>query len=249
MAEITVRDDDVTLDEPVLVEGLPGVGLVGKIAVDHVVEHLDMTYYADVDCDGLPRVSVYAEGSRGVRPPVRLYASEEHDLVALQSHVPVSREATTDFADCITGWVEEHDGTAMYLSGLPQQDQNVEEVPDMYGVATGSAAGVLDENDIGTPPEDGVVGGPTGALLNRAADRDVDSVGLVVESNAQFPDPAAARVLIVHGINAIAGTDVETEQLVEDAEKIQEQRKRLAQRMQQAEEAESSQAQPLQMFQ
>ena len=31
MAQITVHEPDVPLSEPTLIEGLPGVGLVGKI--------------------------------------------------------------------------------------------------------------------------------------------------------------------------------------------------------------------------
>jgi uncharacterized protein len=248
MANINVRAE-VDLDEPVLVEGLPGVGLVGKIATDHLVDELDMTFFASVDCDGIPRIAVYGEDDRDVQPPVRLYASETDDVVALQSDVPISRSAASGFADCITEWVADNDALPIYLSGLPQDDQDPGAVPSLYGVATGTAGDLLDEQDIDLPPEAGVVGGPTGALLNRASERDIDAVGLVVESNAKFPDPAAARQLLVHGINPLGGVDAGTDALVEQAENIRDKREQLAKRMQEAEEDESSQAQPLRMFQ
>ncbi len=248
MAQINVRED-VSLDAPTLVEGLPGVGLVGKIATDHVVDELDMSFFASVDCDGIPRVAVYGEDDRDLRPPVRLYASEDHDLVALQSDVPISRTAASDFADCVTEWVVTNDALPVYLSGLPQEDQDPGDIPALYGVSTGDAGARLDGLDVDPPGEDGVVGGPTGALLNRAVEGDVDAIGLVVESNAQFPDPAAARQLILNGIDPLADIDVGTDALVDQAENIREQREQFAQRMQQAEEAESSQAQPLRMFQ
>jgi len=248
MAHITVQTD-VPLDEPVLVEGLPGVGLVGKIATDHVVDQLSMTYYASVTCEGLPRIAVYGESGREVRPPVRLYADAEHDLVALQSDVPISRTAAGDFASCLTGWLADHDALPLYLSGLPVEEQDVAGVPSLYGIATGTAGDLLDEYDVATPTEMGVVGGPTGALLNHAAESDLDAVGLVVESDPRFPDPAAARKLIVDGINPLAGIDVTTDDLVERAEEISEQKAELAKRMHEAEEKESSQAQPLRMFQ
>ncbi|MFB6217632.1 MAG: PAC2 family protein, partial [Halobacteriaceae archaeon] len=57
MAHVTVQAD-LEREEPVMVEGLPGVGLVGKIAADHLVESLGMTYYAGIDCDGVPRIAV-----------------------------------------------------------------------------------------------------------------------------------------------------------------------------------------------
>ncbi|UPV99220.1 PAC2 family protein [Halorussus gelatinilyticus] len=248
MASVTVVDEDVSLDQPTLIEGLPGVGLVGKIATDHLVETFDMTYYASIDCEGLPRISVYEESSRDLRPPVRLYADEERDLVALQSDVPVSASASSDFASCVGDWLADRDATAIYMSGLPHQKE-ADEVPSLYGVATGDAGDRLDDHDIALPTERGAVSGPTGALLHESGARDRDAFGLIVESDPQFPDPEAARVLIEHGISPLAGVEPDTDDLVEHAEEISEQKEQLAQRMQEADTDESSQAQSIRMFQ
>ncbi|MCO8255960.1 proteasome assembly chaperone family protein [Haladaptatus sp. AB618] len=248
MTNIAVVADDIELDEPTLVEGLPGLGLVGKIATDHLIEQFDMTYYAAVDCDGIPQIAIYEDGKPDLLPPVRIYADEERDLLALRSDVPISADAAPEFADCVTGWMESNDVTPLYLSGLPQQKQPGK-VPELYGTATGDMAQLLEEYDIGFPTEMGAISGPTGALLHRASRRGVDAIGLIVESDPQFPDPEAARVLLEKGVDPIAGTEVNTEELVESAEEIREQKEQFAQRMQQTEEAESSQAQPLRMFQ
>jgi uncharacterized protein len=71
----------------------------------------------------------------------------------------------------------------------------------------------------------------------------------VVESDPQFPDPAAARQLITKGIEPLTGVSIDTKNLVDRAEEIREQKERLAKRMKEAGEAESTQAQPLRMFQ
>lgn len=238
----------VTVDEPILVDGLPGVGLVGKIAADHIIEELDTTYFASVTCDGLPKVAVHDADSPTVLPPVRLYAAAEHDIVILQSDVPVSRTAASDFAAAVTDWVTDTDAFPVFISGLPIDDIDVDAIPELYGITTGDTT-VLTEHSIDPPDDRGVVGGPTGALLHEAAGRDVPGVGLVVESDAQFPDPAAARKLIVDGINPIADVDIGTENLVEQSEQIRDQKQRLAQRMQELDEEESSQARPLRMYQ
>lgn len=248
MAEIRL-DTNPNLEEPVLVEGLPGVGLVGKIATDHIVDTLEMTHVGSVDCEGLPKIAVYGDDSRGVEPPVRVYADEERDILALQSDIPVSRDTASDFARVVTDWIQELNAFPIYLSGLPQEDHDVTEIPSVFGVATGDAASRLEANDVDTPTERGVIGGPTGALVNRAEAVGLDSCGLVVESDPQFPDPAAARQLIVNGIEPIADIEVSTDDLVDRAEDIREQKEKLAKRMQQASEDESSQAQPLRMYQ
>ena len=58
MAHVEIHRDDIELDAPTLVEGLPGVGLVGKLAADHLVDALDMVHYGTARCDGLPEIAV-----------------------------------------------------------------------------------------------------------------------------------------------------------------------------------------------
>ncbi|WP_435335062.1 proteasome assembly chaperone family protein [Haloarchaeobius sp. TZWWS8] len=237
---------ELELEDAMLVEGLPGIGLVGKIATDHLVEVFDMELYATVHCEGLARIGVYHTDDREVLPPVRIYADEETNLVALQSDVPVKSEAIGEFSGCLTKWLTAEGITPIYLSGMPAERDGD---PTLYGVSTGDAGSLLDEADIDEPSENGVVSGPTGALLNRAVESGLDSVGLVVESDPQFPDPAASKVLIEDGIAKLTGLDVDVSELVERAAEIREQKEKLAQRMQEAEEEESSQAQPLRMYQ
>ncbi|PSQ46407.1 3-isopropylmalate dehydratase [Halobacteriales archaeon SW_7_65_23] len=244
MAQIEVVTD-MELESPVLVEGLPGVGLVGKIAADHLVRTYEMEHYASCHCEGLPKVAVYREGESAVKPPVRIYADEKRDLLVLQSDVPVSPERASSFSGCVTGWLAEQDVLPIYISGLPAEKDGV---PEMYGISTGGADQLLAEHGIAEPSESGLVSGPTGALLSDANSAGIDSVGLIVQANKQFPDPEAARILILNGIEPIADVSVETEALVDKAEEIAQARGNLAKQMQQADE-ESSQAQPLRMYQ
>ncbi|ELY54117.1 hypothetical protein C491_20027 [Natronococcus amylolyticus DSM 10524] len=246
MAGIQIQDSEVSLEEPTFVEGFPGVGLVGKIATDHLIRELEMEYYASVDCEGLPRVGTYRAGDGRVRPPVRLYASEAHDLIALQSDVPIGAPAVGSVANCVSSWIAAREVRPIYLSGLPAER---EEPPSLYGVATGSQLETLEDHGIATPPEDGVISGPTGALLDRAAQRNDDSLGLIVDSSPQFPDPEAASVLLEEGIAPIADVSIDIEELVGRAEEIREKREQFARQMQQLSQEESSQAQPLRMYQ
>lgn len=244
MAHITVHGD-AELDDPMLVEGMPGVGLVGKIVADHLVETLDMTEYATCHCDGIPRVAVYDKGDRQVRHPIRIYADEDQDLLVLQSDVPVSPEAAPDFSGCLTSWFAEENVTPLLLSGLPQEKDGR---PKLYGIGTGAGTTLLDEHDIGTPKESGMISGPVGALLAEACEQDVDCIGLVIQANKQFPDPEAARVLLIDAIEPVVGVDVKTDKLVEQAEEISKAREQLAKQMNQADD-ESTQAKPLRMYQ
>jgi uncharacterized protein len=246
MARINVLADDVSLSEPTLVEGLPGVGLVGKIAADHLVETFEMVHYANVHCEGVPRVAVYQEGDTTLRPPVRLYADADENLLVLQSDVPVHPEAAETLAECLSGWFDDLSVTPIFLSGIGRD--KTADVPQLYGVGSGEGGALVDDAGIDLPDEAGIITGPTGALLSDAVERDRTAVALVVESDPRFPDPEAARVLIKHGIERLTGMEVPTDDLVEHAEDIREAKEKLAKRMQDADE-ESTQAQPLRMYQ
>jgi len=73
-------------------------------------------------------------------------------------------------------------------------------------------------------------------------------VGLIVETDAQFPDPEAARVLIREGLEPLTGLSVPTEELVGRAEEIREAKEDLARRLHEGESEETTQARPLRMY-
>ena len=245
MAHVQVHRDDISLDSPTLIEGLPGVGLVGKIAADHLVDVYDMEYYASAHCEGLPEIAVYGTDDPEVRPPVRLYADEDRDLLVLQSDAPVSPSGAKDFAGCMVRWFEANDATPIYLSGRPAEKEGV---PNVYGVSTGDGAALLEDANVDPPSENGAMTGPTGALVHESQRVGLTGIGLIVEADQQFPDPESARALLQAAIGPLIGTEVDTDALVEQAEEIGQAKAQLAQQLQENQE-ESTSARPLGMYQ
>ncbi|ESS06184.1 MAG: archaeal enzymes of ATP-grasp superfamily [uncultured archaeon A07HB70] len=244
MAQFT-EVEPAALSAPTLVEGFPGVGLVGKIAVDHLVEAFGMSHHANLHCEGLPPVVGYGADDRSARTPVRLYADEERDLLALQSDVPVAPRAARSVAECLGSGLGD-EVTPLYLSGIPAE--RAESPPAVYGTATGGLETRLADAGVEAPPEPGVVSGPTGALLARALERGDPAAGIVAESDPKFPDPASARAVLRHAVEPLAGVSVPTDDLVERASEIRKARERLAQQMQDP-EADASRAQSTGMYQ
>ena len=234
MAEVDMHAD-VTFDEPTLIEGLPGAGLVGKIAADHLVEELDLEWVGSCYCDGLPEVAVYRGESMETMPPVRIYGDEERDLLVLQADVPVSPSQASAFTGCLVGWLESESVFPVFLSGLPEEKSDV---PGVYGIATGDGADRLADTDVTPPEQGGLISGPTGALVHAANKRNLDGVALIAQSEVQFPDPEAARAVIRRAI----------EPLVERAEEIRAARERLAQQVHEGDD-ESTKATAIRGFQ
>lgn len=236
--------EGMELDRPYLVEGFPGVGLVAKIAADHLVEELEMELYAEIYSDRTSSITVFEKGGE-LRSAIRIYGSEEHNLLVLKSDAPVSGDAS-ELMEELNDWMQEEDITPIYQLGVPVNQKPDE--PQVNAVYSGDAESIVDESGLEKPPGFGIISGPTGGLLEKALEKDMDSVGLTVESDPQFPDPFAAKKLIDDGVQKILGFEIDTRQLEESADKIRERKKQLAQQIQQAEDHEKSQAYPSEMY-
>lgn len=218
MAHVSVESPDLVLDEPVLIDGLPGKGLIGKLITDYLVSS-GMEYYAGVYCEGVPPVAAYRPAGSRVRPPIQVYADEARDLLVLVSDIPVPTANAPDFAGCVTDWLQRETVLPIYISGLPETigEDAPENSEGLYGLATGGGDARLERAGVASPQHAGIVTGPTGALLNRAADDDIDSVGFLVKSTGVLPDYEAARIVIEYGIEPITGLEIDTEPFVDES--------------------------------
>jgi len=187
MTRINIVGETVSLDSPVLVEGFPGVGLVGKMAVDHLIDVFEMTHYATVYCASIPPVVTYQSETHELTTPVRLYVDTDRDLLALQSDVPIGPDAATEFGDCVVDWFDETNVLPLYLSGLPRQ---VDGEPALYGVASGGAGDRLVDAEIDTPAGMGLISGPTGALLAHALENTLPQLALLLSRIHSDPTPS-----------------------------------------------------------
>ena len=59
---LVTRIKEVTLKDPILVEGLPGVGHVGKLVADHMVEELDAEKIMEIYSPHFPPQVMVLEG-------------------------------------------------------------------------------------------------------------------------------------------------------------------------------------------
>ena len=46
--------EEVDLENPIVLEGLPGIGFVGKIVVDQIIKQMDATKFAELQSDYFP---------------------------------------------------------------------------------------------------------------------------------------------------------------------------------------------------
>ncbi len=217
---------DPELDEPVLVEGLPGVGHVGKLAAEHLLEELDSELVRRVYSTHFPpQVSV--EDGRTQLACAEFHAVTPEDgrdmLVLTGDHQAQDNEGhyglTSTFLDIGEAFgVEE----VYALGGVPTGEL-IDEY-DVLGASTTddfgdrlAAAGVEFRED---EPAGGIVG-VSGLLLGLSERRDLSAACLMGETSGYLVDPKSAQA-VLEILQDVVGFEVPFDPLEERADEMEE---------------------------
>jgi uncharacterized protein (TIGR00162 family) len=219
----TVAEAD--LGDPVLVEGLPGVGHVGKLAAQHLLDELDGRVVRRVHSEHLPPQVGVSEDGVAELAAIEFHAvpADDRDLLVLtgdnqaQSNRGHYRLAETflDVADSF-GVAE-----AYALGGVPT-GEFIEDY-DVLGAATDdalvddlAAAGVEFRED---EPAGGVVG-VSGLLLGLGARRGFEAACLMGETSGYLVDPKSARAVLAV-LEELLGVETDFSDLEDRAEEME----------------------------
>jgi uncharacterized protein len=221
---------DLEGESPTLIEGLPGLGLVASIAVNQITTQLALEHHGSIVSEDLPPVAAYDAGR--VRDPVRVYAGREPAVMTLQSDVPIPPGAIEPVSECVHSELAAAFERAVFLAGTPAETE--EEIGDVIGVATtDETEQAVRDAGIGLAEDSGVIGGVTGALLADCYRYDVPAAILLVRCNPYMPDPQAAHSVIENALEPLVEFDIDTRELLEQAEEIQAQKQQMANQLKQ----------------
>jgi uncharacterized protein len=218
-------------EDPTLIEGLPGMGLVAAITVEHVRRDLGLEEVGHLRSAGFPPVAAFEDGL--VEETLRVYGTDDPALLTLQSSIPVPEEAVRPLSRCVLQDLAHDFEQAIFLVGAPAQSED--DLGQVTGIATDTdQRDRLQDAGIELAEENGAIGGVTGGLLQACYRASVPAVALVVRCRPQIPDPGAARAVIEEGLEPLVDFDLDTSALDEREEEIQRRLEQVAQQYQQA---------------
>jgi uncharacterized protein (TIGR00162 family) len=237
------------LKDPVLIEGLPGMGMVGRIAVRFLIKQFGAARFAELYSPHFPYyVLVNKKGS------VRLLRSEffssknpagDNDLVFLVGDSQAQTiEGQYEVTDAILDYaVKLGVKTIVTIGGYRQE---ADKAPQVVAVSTGPVLleRALSAKAVASPSGNPIVG-TAGLLLGLAKLRNVDALCLLGETRGYLPDPVAAKSVLevlerMLGLKVdYAALDVQIEKSKEIASKMREieaRREKYSQKMRRSEE-------------
>ena len=177
------------LNSPIFVEGLPGIGNVGKVAIDFLIDELDAKKLYEITSYTFPH-SVFVNEDNLVELPMievfyKKFDGKRQDLILMGGDVqPTDEVSSYEFSDKILDLIEEFDGKEVItLGGIGLAE--VPKKPKVY--CTGSTKKIIDKykNSMVNDKLYGVVGpivGVSGLLLGLAKRRNIDAIAFLAET-------------------------------------------------------------------
>jgi len=235
-----ILEKEPRLDRPVLIEGLPGLGLVGKLAADHMIKELKAEKLATMHSPHFPpQVIIQDDGTvRMMQNEFYFWQAEKKTQSDLLFIVGDHQGSTPDSHYEITGKtldIAEMYGTKMVYTLGGFATGHLPRKPKVFGAVTNKksqkklrGAGVSFEKTGG-----GIVGA-AGLLLGMGQLRGMDGICLMGETHGQIIDARSAKS-VLEVLQKLLHVDVslsklekrakDTEKMIEKARKAEQQQK------------------------
>jgi len=177
------------LNRPIFIEGLPGIGNVGKVAVDFLIDELDAKKIYEITSYSFPH-SVFVNEDNLVELPMieifyKKFDGKRPDLLLMGGDVqPTDEVSSYEFSDKALDIIQQFRGQEIItLGGIGLAE--APKKPKIY--CTGNSKGIIKryKDDMIDDKLYGVVGpivGVSGLLLGLAKRRKIDAIALLAET-------------------------------------------------------------------
>lgn len=229
---ITIKTLDKTNFEGyTFVEGFPGIGLVGPMAISYMIDKLGMQYCGYIESDDFPPL-VSIHGGRPL-PPVRMYCSQKQKIVAIFAEFAIPLKMTYDLATELSKLIKNSNmARIISIGGMPSGaslptdsdgDGNETVKPKNEKVFAIASSAKL-EGDVRkagmTLVSEGVATGISAMLLINAARSELPDITLLVPVDQNIVDPRYAE-LAIQAIDKIANLNIDTTELEHEAKEVE----------------------------
>ncbi len=213
----------VELKNPIIFAGFVGAGLVGPVAINHIIEKLEMEEIAVMRSKYLPPSTVFMKGR--LRHPFRFYANKEGTICTIICEITLRMEGVYTLVSSILDWAAQKGSKEIVIldgvAGIEHDDK-------AYCAAEEDLVRTMADKDISMIPQ-GFITGIPGGILNECLVREIQGLTLLAKANKIAPDSVAAATLI-EALNRFYEMNIDTSDLQKEKDRINSEFSELSQK-------------------
>ena len=211
------------LKNPIIFAGFVGAGLVGPVAINHIIEKLKMEEIGVMRSKYLPPSTVFMKGR--LRHPFRFYANQEGTICAIICEITLRMEGLYSLVSTILDWAAKKGSKEIViLDGVASSEHD----DKAYCAAEEDLVRTMADKNINMIPQ-GFITGIPGGILNECLVREIQGLTLLAKADKSSPDSEAAATLI-EALNRFYEMDIDTTELQENKDKIHSEFSELSQK-------------------
>lgn len=215
---IIVQNVEKEFKNPVVFITHPGPGIVGPMISREMIKSLDLKQIGFFKSKHLSPVTMFMDNI--LTHPYLLYSNKDGSIIHIALNYPVPDDAFLFVGEGLMRWIIKLDAKyVVCFDGLPVRSKPDD--PIVITAAEPEVAEQLQEYHI-EPFKNGVVTGFSGSIMSEALLNEIVGINLMTPAMYNIPDPEAA-VELIKVVNSFFDLDIDTEELLEEAEKIKEQ--------------------------
>jgi uncharacterized protein len=201
-------------NNPVIIEGFPGFGLIGSIATEFLIQHLNCELIGTHHFEKLPATIAVHDGK--IIKPLNIYYNEENNMVIVHA-ISGGQGLEWEISDFILQLANELKAKEIVsLEGVGSSEEK-EESKVYYVTSDDSKKEHLGNLNIEQLKE-GILVGVTSALIMKS---DMPITAFFAETHSELPDSKAAAKA-VESLNAYLDLKIDPKPLLEQAQKFEE---------------------------
>lgn len=198
---------------PTLIEGLPGIGNVGKVAAEYLVEKLDAEKFAELYSDSFPYHVFVNDDDTIDLPKMEFYYTKNPELILITGDVQsMTPEGHYEITNAVVEFLKDYNVSRYITLGgfgvnaMPKEPKVIGAVTCVDLKEEYSKYGLEFENG----ERVGIIIGASGLLLGFSKLDDIDGVCLMGEtlSRPMFTDAKSAKA-VLHILCRIIGADLD----------------------------------------
>ncbi|HIH18588.1 TPA: proteasome assembly chaperone family protein [Candidatus Micrarchaeota archaeon] len=214
--ETTILEKEkIKMKNPILIEGLPGIGLVGKIAADHMIAELRATKVADIISPHFPHQVIMQKNGvmRMIKNRLFHVKGKKNDLLILVGDVQaVTSEAQYEVTGKMLDYAQKK-GVKFIITLGGYGTGRVHPTPRIFGIVSHKHL-VEQYKKFGIifGESKGSIIGAAGLLLGLGKTRGMEGLCIMGETHGGFVDPKSAQG-VLESLSKILEIKVDTKKL------------------------------------
>jgi uncharacterized protein (TIGR00162 family) len=223
-----VLDEMPKMDKPVLIQGLPGVGNVGRIAAKHMISTLQGRKFGDLYSTSFPhQVKALPDGTARLMRNELHYSRAQRDIIYLTGEMqplPTDFRSHYAMAEAILELCPRLGADLIVTLGGHASGSDGDEPRRVFGIAsTPEMASLCAEHGVEMLKDGGdmPIVGAAGLVPAMAGMRGMKAICLLGQTTADMGPDADAACALLERLMSILGIDLDLERVAEAASSIQ----------------------------